>query len=367
MNWATPGMAASCICRFIVDLNGKPFGRADAGVDMTFDFGQLIAHAAKTRPLCIGHDHRFGHRLQQARPWSRTNRSPKVAPATPASPSCAPSRPSLSGAPETHVPALRRHRAHRDEGQGGPFDLRCDRAVGRALRKGLIVGSARDEDSQHGRDRSLFDYWRSSASYRVRIALEQCSARPYRFGAGGPACRGPSGKRNISTAIRRGSCPCSTSMASVFTQSLAIIEYLAETRRSSQLPGLIDAVGRQRVRALSYAIAMDIHPVCNLGVVSLTSWQQCCRRRGRAPRLDAQVHRRGLGGVRAPARPARHTGELLPRRSAPAMADFCLVPQVYNARRWDVDLSACPKLVAIDQRCAEIDAFARAHPDRTPR
>ena len=54
MNWARPGTAASSICRLHVDLNGKPFGRANAGVDMTFDFGALIAHAAKTRPLGAG-------------------------------------------------------------------------------------------------------------------------------------------------------------------------------------------------------------------------------------------------------------------------------------------------------------------------
>lgn len=113
-------------------------------------------------------------------------------------------------------------------------------------------------------------------------------------------------------------------------------------------------IDRQRVRALSYAVAMDIHPVCNLGVVA----------RVMAGAGDGEAARREwmqkfIGeGLAAFERMLDHpaTGAFC-HGDRPTMADLCLVPQVYNARRWDVDLAACPLLVAIDRRCAGIDAF----------
>ncbi|ANK73981.1 maleylacetoacetate isomerase [Ensifer adhaerens] len=207
----------------------------------------------------------------------------------------------------------------------------------------------------------LYDYWRSSASYRVRIALNNLG-ESYRsvpvdllakaHKAPGHLVRNP-----------QGLVPVLEIDGERFTQSLAIIEYLAETRATSGfLPD--DAIGRQRVRSLSYAIAMDIHPVCNLSVVSHVM----------ANAEDSEAARRNwmrkfIGeGLAAFERLLDHsaTGRFC-HGDMPTMADFCLVPQVYNARRWDVDISACPRLVAIDQNCAEIEAFARAHPDRTPR
>ncbi|OCP15251.1 maleylacetoacetate isomerase [Ensifer sp. LC163] len=207
----------------------------------------------------------------------------------------------------------------------------------------------------------LFDYWRSSASYRVRIALNSLG-ETYRSV---PVDLLAKAHRQAEHLDRnpQGLLPVLDIDGERLTQSLAIIEYLAETReKAGFLPD--DAIGRQRVRALSYAIAMDIHPVCNLGVVSFV---MANAEDGEAARRDWM--RKFIGeGLAAFERLLDHPST---RRfchgDSPGMADFCLVPQVYNARRWDVDLSACPKLIAIDQRCAEIDAFARAHPDRTPR
>lgn len=207
----------------------------------------------------------------------------------------------------------------------------------------------------------LFDYWRSSASYRVRIALNSLG-EAYRSV---PVDLLAKAHRQAEHLDRnpQGLLPVLDIDGERFTQSLAIIEYLAETReKAGFLPD--DAIGRQRVRALSYAIAMDIHPVCNLGVVSFVMANAAD---GEAARRDWM--RKFIGeGLAAFERLLDHpsTGSFC-HGDRPGMADFCLVPQVYNARRWDVDLSACPKLVEIDQRCAEIDAFARAHPDRTPR
>ncbi len=206
----------------------------------------------------------------------------------------------------------------------------------------------------------LYDYWRSSASYRVRIALNSLD-EPYRSV---PVDLLAKAHRQAEHLDRnpQGLLPVLDIDGERLTQSLAIIEYLAETReKASFLPG--GATERQRVRALSYAIAMDIHPVCNLGVVS---YVMANSEDGETARRDWM--RKFIGdGLTAFERLLDHpaTGDFC-HGDRPGMADFCLVPQVYNARRWDVDLSACPKLVAIDQRCAEIDAFARAHPDRTP-
>ncbi|MBD9558776.1 maleylacetoacetate isomerase [Ensifer sp. ENS03] len=207
----------------------------------------------------------------------------------------------------------------------------------------------------------LYDYWRSSASYRVRIALNSLgeSYRSVPVDLLAKAHKAP----DHLVRNPQGLVPVLEIDGERFTQSLAIIEYLAETRATSGfLPD--DAIGRQRVRSLSYAIAMDIHPVCNLSVVSHVM----------ANAEDSEAARRNwmrkfIGeGLAAFERLLDHsaTGRFC-HGDMPTMADFCLVPQVYNARRWDVDLSACPQLVAIDQNCAEIEAFARAHPDRTPR
>ncbi|WP_046116564.1 maleylacetoacetate isomerase [Ensifer aridi] len=204
----------------------------------------------------------------------------------------------------------------------------------------------------------LYDYWRSSASYRVRIALNLVgeSYRSVPIDLLAKAHRAPEHLgRNP-----QGLVPVLDIDGERLTQSLAIIEYLAETRKGvGFLPA--DPLGRQRVRALSYAVAMEIHPVCNLGVVAHVM----------ASASDGELARRTwmqkfIGeGLAAFERMLDHlsTGTFC-HGDDPSMADICLVPQVYNARRWEVDLCHCPRIVAIDQRCAEIDAFARAHPDQ---
>ncbi|PDT79985.1 maleylacetoacetate isomerase [Sinorhizobium sp. BJ1] len=204
----------------------------------------------------------------------------------------------------------------------------------------------------------LYDYWRSSASYRVRIALNLVD-ESYRSVPVDLVAKVHRASEHLARNPQ-GLVPVLDIDGQRFNQSLAIIEYLAETRpESGFLPN--DAIGRQRVRALSYAIAMDIHPVCNLGVVAHVMEA--------AP--DGEIARRAwmqkfIGeGLAAFERLLDHpaTGAFC-HGDTPTMADICLMPQVYNARRWEVDLSRCPRIVAIDARCAEIDGFARAHPDR---
>ncbi|EJZ21241.1 maleylacetoacetate isomerase, partial [Rhizobium sp. Pop5] len=144
----------------------------------------------------------------------------------------------------------------------------------------------------------------------------------------------------------------------ILTQSLAIIEYLAEARPEC---GLLppDIVDRQKVRALAYAVAMDIHPICNMHVVShiATMTEKADAREDWMKHFIAN----GLRKLEAMIGDGDDTFSF---GDAPTMADLCLVPQVYNARRWGVDMTDFKRIDDIDGRCAELPAFQAAHPDR---
>jgi maleylacetoacetate isomerase len=207
-------------------------------------------------------------------------------------------------------------------------------------------------------DTLLFDYWRSSASYRVRIALNMLGI-PY-SSVPVDLLRGEHKQAEHLARNPQGLVPALSIDGHMLTQSLAIIEYLTETRPgSSLLPA--DPLGRHRVRTLSYAIAMDIHPTCNLGVVFHVMQQSNDPDAARSAWM-----RKFIGeGLAAFERLLDHpaTGDFC-HGDAASMADLCLVPQIYNARRWNVDLTACPRTVAIADRCAALPAFAATHPDQ---
>ena len=201
----------------------------------------------------------------------------------------------------------------------------------------------------------LWDYWRSSSAYRVRIALNLLglpySARPVDLVAGDQ--RSP----DHLAANPQGLVPVLKIDGLHLTQSLAILEYLDETREAGFLPK--DPAARAHARALAHAIAMEMQPVCNLrvarhavslgGSATMEGWM------GHFITMGLQ----GFEGLLAqgPAQPFCHG-------NAPGLADLCLVPQVYNARRWGVDLSPYPRLSAITERAEALPAFAAAHPDR---
>lgn len=202
----------------------------------------------------------------------------------------------------------------------------------------------------------LHDYWRSSASYRVRIALNTVGVKyrsvPVDILAG-------EHRQGAYLALNpQGLLPTLELDGHGMTQSLAIIEYLAELYPDAHiLPA--DAFGRHRVRALSYAIAMDIHPICNshvaAHVVELTGRDEA----------RPEWMRRFIGqGLRAFEAMLDHsaTGTFC-HGDSPGMADFCLVPQVYNAERWGADLSGCRRLLEIAEHCRALPAFAASHPD----
>ena len=202
----------------------------------------------------------------------------------------------------------------------------------------------------------LFDYWRSSASYRVRIALNLL-AIPYRS-VPIDLLAGEHKQAEHLARNPQGLVPALSIDGQMLTQSLAIIEYLSETRPGA---GLLpsDPVARQRVRTLSYAIAMDIHPVCNLGVVSHVMQQSQDPDAARSIWMRKFISE-GLAAFERML-DSSETVEFC-HGNKPTMADLCLVPQVYNARRWNIDLGAYPRIAAIDTRCLELDAFAAAAP-----
>lgn len=207
-------------------------------------------------------------------------------------------------------------------------------------------------------DAVLYDYWRSSASYRVRIALNLAEI-PYRSVAVDLAAGAHKAPPHVARNPQ-GLVPVLEIDGQVLTQSLAIIEYLDETRPRAQLLPR-DAPGRARVRILSYAIAMEIHPVCNLSVAA-----HVMEITGGGDAARAGWMRRFIGeGLAA-------LEQLLDRTETgrfchgdrPGMADCCLMPQLYNAARWGVDTTNLQRIAGVARSCADLDAFAAAHPDR---
>ena len=203
----------------------------------------------------------------------------------------------------------------------------------------------------------LFDYWRSSASYRVRIALNMLG-QDFRSVSVDLLAKGQKSSEHLARNPQ-GLVPVLDIDGHAFTQSLAIIEYLDEPRHAGFLPA--DPVGRQRVRQLSYAIAMEIHAVCNTGVLAelmrLAPDPEAAR--------DAWMQKFIGDGMAAFEKLLDHpsTGQFC-HGDTPGIADFCLVPQVYNARRWNVDISGLTRVLDISGRCEGLEAFAKAHPDR---
>lgn len=201
----------------------------------------------------------------------------------------------------------------------------------------------------------LHDYWRSSASYRVRIALGLAGlaweSRPVNLLEG--AHRSPE-----HLALNpQGLVPVLEIDGERLTQSLAIVEYLDETLGLGLLPD--EPLARAKVRALAHAIAMEIHPVCNLSVA-----RYAVEHSGGGITMESWMARFIAPGLAA-------VEQMLPGGDycygdSVTLADVCLVPQLYNARRWGIDLQPLPKIQRIGAALEAIPAFAAAHPDLTP-
>ncbi len=209
----------------------------------------------------------------------------------------------------------------------------------------------------------LHTYFRSSAAYRVRIALNlkglDYEAVPVHLVRGGGEHRQPA-YLGLNPA---GLVPALEDQGQVLTQSLAIIEYLEETHSQ---PALLPAapLDRARVRAIAQAIACDIHPVNNLRVL-----QYLTRELGASEEQKNAWYRHwigvGLQAVEAMLVGDARTGAFC-HGDTPGLADCCLVPQVFNARRFGCDLSAMPTVQRIAEHCAGLAAFRSAAPEAQP-
>lgn len=202
----------------------------------------------------------------------------------------------------------------------------------------------------------LYDYWRSSASYRVRIALNILGIG-YRT-VPINLLDGEQKSPDYLDLNPQGFVPTLVIDGRIMTQSLAIIGYLAELRPDGGLipPEITD---RQHVRELAYAIAMDIHPICNMHVAAYVATMT-----DKADAREDWMRHFIAGGLRKLEIMLRKFDGAFGFGDTPTLADICLVPQVYNARRWGVDLTDLRRIVEIDENCAKLPAFQAAHPDR---
>ena len=201
----------------------------------------------------------------------------------------------------------------------------------------------------------LHDYWRSSASYRVRIALAlkgvEYESRSVNLIEGGQ--RGPDNlARNP-----QGFVPTLMADGQPLTQSLAIIDWLdAAFPNPPLVPS--DPLKRAHTLAQALVIACDIHPLDNLRVLKRLQEQFDADKEARDTWYRHWIAE-GFAALEAMAGDGPFLGG-----EAPDLADICLVPQLYNARRLELPLDGWPKLVRADAAAAALPAFAAAHPDR---
>lgn len=200
---------------------------------------------------------------------------------------------------------------------------------------------------------TLWDYPKSSASYRLRIALNLAN-EPYDIQTVNLLAKEHKAPEHLARNPQ-GLVPVLDIDGHRLTQSLAILDYLDRTRGLKLLPD--DSVARAKVQALAYVIAVDLHPVCNLSVmIHATGGQEPARTQWMhhfiRPGLEA-FEALLSGFDQAPFT----TGD------TPGLGDVCLIPQLYNANRWGVDYADMPRIRAIEAACANHPAFMAAHPD----
>jgi len=204
---------------------------------------------------------------------------------------------------------------------------------------------------------TLYDYWRSSSAYRVRLALALKGIAYERVPVDLTA--GAQLSPEHLALHPQGLVPVLKIDGLVLVQSLAIIEYLDETRPD---PALLprDAAGRAHVRALAEAIACEIHPVSNLRV--LAQVEALAGKEARAAWNSDNI-RRGLEAFEKLLDHPGFEGRFC-HSDTPGMADCVLVPQLYNASRWGVEWQHLPRIAAVAKASAALPAFAAAAPEQ---
>mgnify|MGYP005756040259 CR=1 FL=1 len=231
------------------------------------------------------------------------------------------------------------------------------------MRRGRVFDGNRRGPGKVNEALRLYGYWRSSAAYRVRIALNlkglAYESVPVHLLRDGGEQHGD-GYRQLNPQEL---VPVLLHGSRVLRQSLAIIEYLDETWPD---PPLLPATARDRarVRGIAQLIACDIHPLNNLRVLQFfeQTWHVP------QPERELWVRRwiqEGFAALERLLQESPSTGEFC-EGDTPTLADCCLVPQVYNAQRFGVDLEPYPSIRRIHAACEALPAFEAARPERQP-
>jgi maleylacetoacetate isomerase len=219
------------------------------------------------------------------------------------------------------------------------------------------------EDVRMSDQLRLYSYWRSSAAYRVRIGLNLKGLRYeilpiHLLRAGGEQRTAEYRRINPQAMV-----PVLQHGSRQLSQSLAILEYLDETWPARPLLPAT-ARSRQRARAIALAIACDVHPLNNLRVLQYFEHEWHVPQ----PERDEWVRhwiRDGLAAFEAMLVDHPSTGEFCDGH-LPTIADCCLVPQLYNARRFGIDVAQFPTILRIEAACLALPAFDAARPERQP-
>lgn len=210
---------------------------------------------------------------------------------------------------------------------------------------------------------TLYTYFRSSAAYRVRIALG-LKGLPYASefvhlvhdgGQHHSAAYRAINPQQLVPSLR-------TEEGNVLTQSLAIMEYLDEAYPDT--PALLpaDTLGRARVRALAQAVACEIHPLNNLRVLRYLTQELSLSDEQKTAWYQHWM-REGLSAMETMLTSSSATGRFC-HGDTPSLADCCLVPQVFNARRFACPTDAYPTIERIVQACEQLPAFVQAAPEQ---
>ena len=209
----------------------------------------------------------------------------------------------------------------------------------------------------------LYSFFRSSASYRVRIALNlkgiAYEQAPIHLRRGGGEQFGAAYRALNPQAL----VPTLEDGRKILTQSLAIIEYLEEKQPQ---PALLpkDPADKALVRSMAMIVACEVHPIQNLRVLNYVKKEY--------NQTDEQVNRWAQHWIDLGLSALEEMLAAQPKRgkycwgNAPTLADICLVPQVGNARRYGCDLSRYTNILAVEKNCAALPAFIDAAPDKQP-
>jgi maleylacetoacetate isomerase len=210
---------------------------------------------------------------------------------------------------------------------------------------------------------TLYSYFRSSAAFRVRIALNlkrlDHTLVPVSLVLDGGEHLAPAYRAINPAAL----VPSLEAEGAVLTQSLAIVEYLEE--RHPEPPLLPErAIDRAWVRALALNIACEIHPLNNLRVLRYLGQTLGLEEEARTAWYRHWVEH-GLAAVERLIERSPRPGDFC-LGDGPTLADCCLVPQLFNARRFGCAIEGFPRMLAIEARCLQLEAFRRAAPDVQP-